>query len=45
MFIQFLLFIITVLLFSIFWELTKINGRLKKAFPSEKEKAPVAPSA
>jgi hypothetical protein len=45
MFIQFLLFVITVLLFATFWELTKINSRLKKAFPVEKGKAPAAPAA
>ena len=44
MFIQFLLFVITVLLFAIFWELTKINSRLKKAFPGEKERTPVSSS-
>ncbi len=44
MFIQFLLFVITVLLIAMFWELTKINSRLKKAFPAEKEKAPAAPA-
>jgi len=44
MFIQFLLFVITVLLFAIFWELTKINSRLKKAFPVEKEKIPAPAS-
>jgi len=42
MFIQFLLFVITVLLIAIFWELTKINGRLKKVFPGEKDKAAAA---
>ena len=31
MLIPFLLFLITILLLSIFWELTKINGRIKKA--------------
>lgn len=30
--IQFLLFVIAVLLVSIFWELTKINNRLKMLF-------------
>lgn len=45
MFIQFLLFVITVLLFAIFWELTKINSRLKKAFPGEKEKTPAPPNS
>jgi hypothetical protein len=29
MIVQFLLFVIAVLLVSIFWELTKINNRLK----------------
>ena len=31
MVVQFFLFIIIVLLISIFWELSKINTRLKKA--------------
>jgi hypothetical protein len=31
--VPFLLFVIAVLLFAIFWELCKINSRLKKAFP------------
>jgi len=31
MLIPFLLFLITILLLSIFWELTKINSRIKKA--------------
>ena len=45
MFIQFLLFVITVLLIAMFWELTKINSRLKKLLPGEKEKTPAAPAA
>ena len=45
MFIQFLLFVIAVLLLASFWELTKINSRLKTAFPVEKEKAPVTPNS
>jgi hypothetical protein len=45
MFIQFLLFVITVLLFAVFWELTKINSRLKKAFAAEREKAKDAPAS
>ena len=45
MFIQFLLFLMTVLLFAIFWELTKINSRLKKTLAGEKEKPPVSPAA
>lgn len=45
MFIQFLLFVIAVLLLASFWELTKINSRLKKAFPVEKEKASVTPNS
>jgi len=32
--VQFLLFVIAVLLVAIFWELCKINSRLKKAFPT-----------
>jgi hypothetical protein len=32
MLVQFFLFIIIVLLISIFWELSKINARLRKAF-------------
>jgi len=31
---SFLLFVIAVLLFAIFWELCKINSRLKKACPT-----------
>lgn len=31
--VPFLLFVIAVLLVAIFWELCKINSRLKKAFP------------
>jgi hypothetical protein len=31
--VPFLLFVIAILLFAIFWELCKINSRLKKAFP------------
>ncbi len=42
MLIQFLLFVIAVLLLSIFWELTKINASLKRALPQFKEKATVA---
>lgn len=30
---QFLLFVIAIILVAIFWELTKINSQLKKAFP------------
>lgn len=32
--VSFLLFVIAVLLFAIFWELCKINSRLKKVFPT-----------
>jgi len=32
--VQFLLFVIAILLFAIFWELCKINSRLKKAIPA-----------
>lgn len=31
---QFLLFVIAVLLVAIFWELCKINSKLKKSLPS-----------
>jgi hypothetical protein len=31
--VPFLLFVIAILLFAIFWELCKINSRLKKTFP------------
>jgi hypothetical protein len=31
--VLFLLFVIAILLFAIFWELCKINSRLKKTFP------------
>lgn len=37
MMIQFLLFVIAVLLVSIFWELTKINKRLKTLLTQEKQ--------
>jgi len=45
MFIPFLLFVITILLFSIFWELAKINSRLKKALPVERGKALETPKS
>lgn len=32
--VQFLLYLMTVLLFLIFWELSKIHSRLKKAIPT-----------
>jgi hypothetical protein len=32
--VQFLLLVIAVLLFVIFWELCKINSRLKKTLPT-----------
>jgi len=41
MLIQFLLFVIAILLLSIFWELTKINSGLKRALPFSKEQAHV----
>jgi hypothetical protein len=41
MLIPFLLFVITVLLLSIFWELTKINGRIKRALTLNQEKVAV----
>ena len=34
---QFLLFVIAVELFSIFWELTKMNHRLKALLPPNKQ--------
>jgi hypothetical protein len=34
---QFLLFVIAVLLVSIFWELTKINNRLKALLTPQKQ--------
>ena len=34
---QFLLFVVAVLLFSIFWELTKINHRLKTLLSQTKQ--------
>jgi len=37
MMLQFLLFVIAVLLVSIFWELTKINKRLKTLLTKEKQ--------
>jgi hypothetical protein len=35
--IQFLLFVIAVLLVSVFWELTKINNRLKTLVTQRKQ--------
>jgi len=32
--VQFLLFVIAILLFAIFWELCKINSKLKKTLPT-----------
>ena len=32
MVVQFLLFVIAILLLAIFWELTKINSKLKKLY-------------
>lgn len=37
MILQFLLFVIAVLLVSIFWELTKINKHLKTLLTSQKQ--------
>jgi hypothetical protein len=37
MIVQFLLFVIAVLLLSIFWELTKINNRLKTLLTPKKQ--------
>jgi hypothetical protein len=37
--IQFLLFVIAILLVSIFWVLSKINSLLKKTLVREKEQA------
>ena len=37
--IQFLLFVMTILLILIFWELSKIHSRLKKALLAETESA------
>jgi hypothetical protein len=36
---QFLLFVIAILLILIFWELTKINSRLRKALLDDTERA------
>jgi hypothetical protein len=36
--VEFLLFVIAILLVLIFWELSKINSRLKKTLPGEREK-------
>ena len=38
MFIQLLLFVIAICLVAIFWELSKINSRLKKTLLTDKEK-------
>ena len=37
--VQFLLFVIAILLVMVFWELSKINTRLRKALPIVKEPA------
>jgi hypothetical protein len=37
MIVQFLLFVIAVELFSIFWELTKMNHHLKTLLPRNKQ--------
>lgn len=42
MLIPFLLFLITILLISIFWELTKINSRLKKGVLAPEAKPAIA---
>jgi hypothetical protein len=42
---QFLLFVIAVLLVSIFWELTKINNRLKTLFTQSKQDYDLAKKA
>lgn len=42
MLIPFLLFLITILLISIFWELSKINSRLKKGAVLNESKAATA---
>jgi hypothetical protein len=39
MFIQLLLFVMAISLVAIFWELSKINSRLKKTLLTEKEQA------
>ena len=36
---EFLLFLMAILLISIFWELSKIHARLKQALLAEKESA------
>ena len=36
---QFLLFLMAILLISIFWELSKIHARLKKTLRAEKQSA------
>jgi hypothetical protein len=36
---QFLLFLMAILLISIFWELSKIHARLKKTLPADKQSA------
>ena len=40
--VQFLLFVIAILLVMVFWELSKINTRLRKALPVGKEEAKAA---
>ena len=36
--VQFLLFVVAICLVAIFWELSKINSRLRKTLLTEKEK-------
>ena len=39
MYVSFLLFVITIVLILIFWELSKINSRLKKVLVSPQDTA------
>lgn len=38
--VQFLLYVIAVLLFAVFWELCKIKSLLKRSFPSSAGHSP-----
>jgi len=42
--LQFLMFVIAILLFLIFWELSRINSRLGKTLAAKGELPPVANS-
>lgn len=43
--VQFLLFVMNILLLLIFWELSKINSRIKKAVPPVSSEGPAVREA